>query len=120
MKRIVLFLLVGLGGFVIAEQFVTPKKKRISTTTLKETIGHRQGDIISLNNRFISFSAMIQKFFITKTTQLLEQEANSFFAKANAVQLQEYDSAVANLVDVLDDCERKIKEAYAQVQAHIK
>ena len=103
-------------GSLIAETFVVPKKKRVSTSKLKESIGQQQGDLIKTLNKQIGSRVSVQRKFILYEEALLENDQESFFAKADAQQLQVYEKSLQNLSEVLDDCEEKIKKAYAQVQ----
>jgi hypothetical protein len=98
-----------------AESFVIPKKRRISSTKIKENIGQNFGEIVQKSADMITCQAHMQKRCIQKTKELLEQDPESFFVKATSQKLQETDAAVANLLEVIQDCQKKIQQAFSSV-----
>lgn len=121
MKKIfMVLLLASITSYIIAEQFVIPKKKRVSTSTIKESIGQNLGQATKKSAEIIIDLAQIQKECIKRTKELLEQAPDSFFTKANAQKLQECDVAVTNLIDVTEDCQKKMQQAFSKVHACMK
>lgn len=96
--------------------FLVPKKKRISTNALKENIGHAMGETLKISADFVITMGHIQKDLMGKMHELIEQDTNSFFAKASAQQLQTYDQALENVDQVMHDCHSKIKRAFLNLQ----
>ncbi|MGE4168741.1 MAG: hypothetical protein AB7E68_04275 [Candidatus Babeliales bacterium] len=117
---------IALGVFLCSsialwatEPFIVPKKaKKVSNTAIKEkNIAPCLADVIVLHNDAIKNNALMQKQAIKMTTELLEQCADSFFAKAEGKKLQEYDAALHEFKEVFTDCQKKIMQAYNKVQA---
>ncbi len=95
-------MLVGCIGFCVMwaqESFVTPKKKRISTSSLKQEIAGQLGKLAMLSAQAIGLLAQGQEHeFIPRGCELIEQDQESFFAKADGKKLQEYTAIIQKMV----------------------
>lgn len=110
-KNFLYFLLLSwfsIGGLLLAEEsFVIPKKRRI-VRVKPENIAQGYGEIIKKTSDLSLINAHIQKKCVEKTQELLENSIASS-------KLQEADAAVANCLEVIQDCQKKIQQAFSSV-----
>ena len=111
MARYKILLLViitsSLSLYVFTQSFVVKKQRRVSPAVLKQDIGQLLGELLKLSASHIKSLAHMQEGVIEKTYELLEQDSESFFAKADTIKLQ-------NCYEQLEGMVKKMRGSYKE------
>jgi hypothetical protein len=118
LNNLMLFsLLCSLSFFIVGEEeFVVPRKKRVSTSTMKERIAQRNGNIIKLSAKITEKNAQQEQDRIAELEELMQQDGASPFAKMNAQELQKYEDELKRLEDDIIIFEKKLSEHSMQLR----
>jgi hypothetical protein len=106
MKRLYLYAIttVCITG-LCAQEFVVKKKKRVSTSRLKEQIGEAYEDIAKLSSSIICSLSHLNPALVDRTKELINGEINS-----QAHDLEKHLSALQNMKSKLIVHEKEINE----------
>lgn len=116
MKRLLVSLMFVLVGIAVANEFVIePSKKKSSASNLKETIAHKQVEIIERCACAQELLAQVQKKIIHDTRSLLEQDKKTIFASKKNTKLELYDGLLDELLSEIDST---VQMCHAHLNEH--
>ncbi len=104
MKRFLISLLFAAVGITVAHEFVIEpsSSKKKSTSNIKESIAHKQVEIIERCARTQELLAQVQQKMIRDTRSLLEQDKATIFGSKKNSKLELYDGLLNDLLHELD------------------
>lgn len=115
-KKLFIFaVMVFVAGFIGAESFVMPKKKRLIAAQVKQDNGQQLGAIIEECAQVIAAVNDLQRESIKQVHGLLE-EKTSFFGGVDKNKLQEHGQLLTRIVDDLRVTHKRMKNNFTDLK----
>jgi uncharacterized protein YukE len=111
--------MVASCNIIITQDFVVKKKQKVSINTMRNDCCSQSADTLKLSARMAKNNAEFQQLILDISTDFLSGDSQSYLSKTNKDQLQEYQNALQQCQDKMNDADRALRQVKEQIKHNL-